>query len=129
MLIALACELSLGRRLLLLARPVLAVLAMGTILGCLLVRDPWFRKTIRYSLQGAAIALLVAVVLFGARCRYTNRLSNSAPFRWVVRLSYSLYIWHKGIALLLPVQGPAPWQGCIIRLVAAFAVAAVSFMA
>lgn len=70
------------------------VLAGGLILFSLIYRDPHFRQTFRYSLQGLAlIPLVVAVTVSGALPRATAIL-DSVPMRWIGRLSYSLYLWH-----------------------------------
>jgi peptidoglycan/LPS O-acetylase OafA/YrhL len=68
--------------------------ALVTILFTLLFRDEAFRATWRYSVQGAALFVLV-LNLYGLRgARFAIDLFEVQPLRWIGRLSYSLYLWH-----------------------------------
>jgi peptidoglycan/LPS O-acetylase OafA/YrhL len=57
-------------------------------------RAPWFRETLRYSLQGIAL-----FPIFVTAIRYPDwgpmRALNLKVVRWVGRLSYSLYLCHQ----------------------------------
>jgi peptidoglycan/LPS O-acetylase OafA/YrhL len=129
-LLALACQTARGRAVLLrLTQPIFPLAALGVIAGCLLIRDPWFRETWRYSLLGVSITVIVSAVLFGARYHRIQRILNTGVLRWVGRLSYSLYVWHEGVASFLPIKHLPPWQQSVTNLVAAFAVAAISYYA
>lgn len=127
-LIALACQMPEGRAALLrLTRPAFPAIAAATILACLVIRDPWFRETWRYTLLGLSIAVLMSAVLFGERYRLAHRFLNTAIMRWIGRLSYSLYVWHEGVASFLPIQDLPAWRQSVICLVASFGAAAVSY--
>ena len=129
-IMAVACEMDQGRRILCtLAQPASAAIAALVILVCLLVRDPWFRETLRYSFLGAGITVLVSAVLFGPRYRFTHWILNTSPFRWIGRLSYSLYVWHEGVAYFLPVGVLPKWQQAAIKLATTFAAAIISYYA
>ena len=64
----------------------------------LVVRDPAFRETVRYSLQGLALT-----VFFIAGIRFQNwlpnRLLNLRPIAFLGVLSYSLYLVHFAVIL------------------------------
>jgi peptidoglycan/LPS O-acetylase OafA/YrhL len=80
---------------------VLLPLGLLGILVSLTFRAPWFRETLRYSLQGVAL-----IPLFVAAIRYPDwgpmRLLNLRLVRWVGLLSYSLYLCHQ--VILIAVQ-------------------------
>ncbi len=127
-LLAAFCEIEQGRRILItLARPAYAVAAVVVILGCLLIRDPWFRETLRYSLLGAGIMVLVSAMLFGTSYRNMQWILNTRLLRWIGRLSYSLYVWHEGVASFMPDLNLPAWQTSVIKFAAAFAVASLSY--
>ncbi len=46
--------------------PISFGLALACLLGTLLVRDGFFRATLRYSLQSASVSIIIINVLFGA---------------------------------------------------------------
>jgi peptidoglycan/LPS O-acetylase OafA/YrhL len=131
-IIALLCDMPRGREFLLrLTHPAALLLAMLTILAVLLVRNQWFRDTLRYSIEGGAISVLVVGILFSDRYWLAQWLLNTALLRWIGRLSYSLYVWHDGVIWLLPVKALpiSAWQQSGVTVVACFAVAALSYYA
>jgi peptidoglycan/LPS O-acetylase OafA/YrhL len=129
-LIALACQTGHGRAVLLhFTKPVFPVGALVVLFMCLLVRNPWFRETVRYSLQGVSIAVIISAMLFGGRYKLVHWFLNTGTARWVGRLSYSLYVWHEGVASFLPLQEWPEWQQSVVSLVASFVVAAISYYA
>ncbi|CAN1568847.1 COG1835 Predicted acyltransferases [Caulobacteraceae bacterium] len=73
------------------------VLALGAILATLVYRDEVFRETLRYSIQGAALFLLVLNLYALRSLRFSIDLLELKPMRWIGRLSYSLYLWHVPI--------------------------------
>lgn len=81
-------------------------LALAVLGICLVVRDPVFRETVRYTLQGGA---LFVVFSFALQEPVMNRLLGNAPLRIVALLSYTLYLAHMpAIALAEHVGLPAP---------------------
>lgn len=111
-LLAAACETGWGRALLArLAQPAAFGLGLALLASTFVLRDPFFRETWRYSLQGASLFVLFAGVLFSPRYRRVQQALNLAPIVWIGRLSYSLYVWHLCTPdlsrALLPHAGPA----------------------
>lgn len=126
--LALACQLGSGRRLLRsLAHPFATVISVTTIATCLAVRDPWFRDTLRYTVLGCAIDVLLAGVLFGDALRPLQWALNTEPLMWLGRLSYSIYIWHEGVTSFLPRTGYPAWQMTAVSLSATAVAAIVSY--
>jgi peptidoglycan/LPS O-acetylase OafA/YrhL len=68
--------------------------ATAILLACFLVRNDWFRETLRYSLQGGCVAIMLAGILFSPRYRFVQIILNSFVMSWIGVLSYSLYLWH-----------------------------------
>jgi peptidoglycan/LPS O-acetylase OafA/YrhL len=129
-LLALVCQTADGRKIVLrLTRPVFVTVALTIILGCLLIRDPWFRETWRYSLLGISIVIIVSAVLFSERYHLVHRFLNTVVLRWIGRLSYSLYVWHEGISYFLPIKSLLQWQQSVVCLLASFLIAPISYYA
>ncbi|MDR6789315.1 peptidoglycan/LPS O-acetylase OafA/YrhL [Sphingomonas sp. BE138] len=80
-------------------RAVHVVAALGVLLACLQIRGDLFRETIRYSLQGAAL-----FVVFSAALQDRGRAARALswlPLRIVALLSYTLYLIHMPMALIV----------------------------
>lgn len=67
----------------------IALLVLSTI-----IRDDFFRDTLRYSMRGIGALLIVAPIVFSPRLGLLQSIANSPPAEWIGKLSYSLYIWH-----------------------------------
>ena len=68
------------------------VLGLAMIGVTLIVRDPFFRETFRYSVQGLGLFLVFNFVLRTSGA--INRLLSVEPLRWVGNWSYVLYLIH-----------------------------------
>lgn len=76
-----------------------AGLGGGLILATLVIRDPFFRETLRYSIQGAGLLLV-----FNYALRNTGlvaQILGSLPLRIVADLSYFLYLIHLPMIILM----------------------------
>lgn len=90
--LAALCEIPWGRRLLQrLANTATLVAGLLVLAVSLLVRDEFFRQTLRYSIQGLAIAGIICAVVF--RGGIAPWVLNLPAVRFVGVLSYSLYVW------------------------------------
>jgi peptidoglycan/LPS O-acetylase OafA/YrhL len=74
-----------------------SVLGLAVALG---YRNPFFRETVRYSIEGAAVSVMLAATLFSPRYLWLQRVLNWGPLMWIGVLSYSLYVWHPLAAIL-----------------------------
>jgi peptidoglycan/LPS O-acetylase OafA/YrhL len=63
-----------------------------------LFRNPIFRETVRYTLQGLAIAPLFYYVVHYPET-YIGRLLNNRVLSYIGVLSYSLYLLHAAVLL------------------------------
>jgi peptidoglycan/LPS O-acetylase OafA/YrhL len=127
-ILAVLCESAQGRRIIqTVAQPAAALAALAVILGCLLIRDSFFRETLRYSLLGISISVVIAAVLFGRHYGWLQRILNTAVLGWGGRLSYSLYVWHGGVAFFMPKQDGPAWQHATLCLSVSFLVATASY--
>ena len=88
------------------ARRVLTVLRSPAVVGaaaCLLLltvmaRGDWFRETLRYTLQGASLLVLVPASTLAASS--IGAMLSQPALLAIGRLSYGLYLWHW-LALML----------------------------
>ncbi|MEO5494544.1 MAG: acyltransferase [Sphingomonas sp.] len=72
--------------------------ALVTLVLCLVVRNPVFRETIRYTLQGIALFVLFAAALQNKGI--VARVLGSTPLRWIALISYTLYLIHLPLLLI-----------------------------
>lgn len=74
----------------------LAAAALGLLLliACFQIRDPGFRESIRYTLQGIGLYPLFFLAIRHPNLSVTRWL-NFRPLRFVGTLSYSLYLVHQ----------------------------------
>ena len=71
-----------------------AMLVLSMLLASLAIRDPVFRNTLRYSLQGLGLAFSVLPLVNAPQLGWANRILEWAPLRWMGRRSYGAYLWH-----------------------------------
>lgn len=69
-------------------------IGLGAVMFTLLFRDDAFRSTWRYTVQGAALFVLILNLYALRSARFAIDLLEVKPLRWIGRLSYSLYLWH-----------------------------------
>jgi peptidoglycan/LPS O-acetylase OafA/YrhL len=93
------------------ARYGLMLAGLGLILASLVIRDPVFRSTLRYSVQGAALMPLFFYAVTRADDWYFRPL-NWAWVRQIGVYSFTIYLCHFGIILALDAHGMAlgSWQ-------------------
>lgn len=111
------------------SRPVVAWSALAALFATLLVRNPAFRDTIRYSIQAGSVAVIAAAMLYG-RWPLAARLLSTPPALLVGRLSYSLYLFHFGVSGLVTRLIPGPLLSPLsltLFLTGSFAFASLSY--
>ena len=64
------------------------------LLACFVVRQPSFRDTLRYSLQGLALMPLMTAICFTDSLSILTKMLETQPARRVGAWSYSLYLFH-----------------------------------
>lgn len=73
-------------------------------------------------------AIVIAVLVHPASL--LSKLWGLAPFVWIGKRSYGIYLWHYPILLLMVPQNgisPAPWWMMLVALAAIFAISAFSY--
>lgn len=88
-------------------------LSLGVIAATLVLRNPGFRETLRYTVQGLAL-----FPVFIAAIRYADtggfRILNLRPVRTLGVLSYSLYLTHATVIAVLNQHFPVA-AGAVAR--------------
>lgn len=75
------------------------------LLATLVIRNPTFRETARYSIQGLAFFPLFYFILY--RQSVFRTLLETPAATWIGKISYSLYLWHFPIlAFVTPKLAP-----------------------
>ncbi|MBN8647007.1 MAG: acyltransferase [Caulobacterales bacterium] len=64
------------------------------IIGSLLFRNEEFRATWRYSIQSVSIFILIFNLYAFSSLNFAIKILDMKIFRFMGRLSYSLYLWH-----------------------------------
>lgn len=77
-----------------LTRPPVVATALAVLLATFLIRDPFFRSTVRYTIQSLALAPPILALTSTGRLPAIRTLLDSRPFVTIGELSYSLYLWH-----------------------------------
>ncbi len=80
----------------------IAVQVVGFALLALsvLIRDPFFRDTYRYSMQGLGMCFALAGLLQPRPGNLLLRILEAAPMVWLGRMSYGAYLWHLELSHL-----------------------------
>ena len=78
-----------------------AVLGVALLACSVVIRDEYFRNTLRYSLQGCALMLIVGHLVKGTSgiASAVRRASRTAPVLYLSKISYSLYLWHLTVLM------------------------------
>lgn len=101
------------------AGPVMRLLQPRAVfgLGLLLLltsfayRAPLFRDSLRFTVQGIGLFLVVGGSLFSLRLAWVRRLLSLKPCLLLGRWSYSLYLWHSIVLLFVVAPfDPAGWE-------------------
>lgn len=77
-----------------LTRPYIIGIALAILLATFLIRDPFFRSTVRYTIQSLALMPPILALTSTSRFPAVRKLLDSRPFVIIGVLSYSLYLWH-----------------------------------
>lgn len=73
-----------------------AFATMG-ILASFLIRDDSFRYTLRFSLQGLSIFVLMLNLYYWRVLAFAFSILDFKPIAWLGTISYALYLWHVPI--------------------------------
>lgn len=67
------------------------------ILLSILIRDPVYRSTLRFTTQSVGLLLLVPVLVYGPHLMRIKTAINNRYLDWLGRVSYDLYLLHPPI--------------------------------
>lgn len=77
-----------------LSGPSALVIGLGLLLASVLYRNPVFRETLRYSIQGVGMLLIFIPTFLGIDPLKSQRWLSSRPMVYIGNISYSLYLYH-----------------------------------
>jgi peptidoglycan/LPS O-acetylase OafA/YrhL len=126
---AIVCNPALGdRRAAQLANWWIGSVALGFLGVCLIVREPWFRETIRYTIQGIALMPLFALAIIKGK-EGGFRALNSYGMRLLGIYSYTIYLAHFVVlSYLMPEPTPRFFpMAFALSLTISFIIAAVMY--
>lgn len=103
------------------------LIAGGAILVSFFIRDETFRFTIRFTLQGAALFVLVLNFYFLKALSFAVNIAEWKWLAWVGQISYALYLWHVPIYDLVHRSMDRGPVSLLLTTMASFAISAISF--
>ncbi|MEP3890435.1 MAG: acyltransferase [Hellea sp.] len=102
-------------------------IAGAAIIASFLIRDETFRYTLRFTLQGAALFVLVLNFYYLKALNFAVSMMEWKWLAWVGQVSYALYLWHVPIYDLVHRAMDRGPMSLLVTTVASFALAAISF--
>jgi len=102
-------------------------LAGLAIIASFLIRDETFRYTLRFSLQGAALFILVLNFYFLKALNFAVIITEWRMLAWIGQISYALYLWHVPIYDLVHRSMDRGPISLLITTAASFVISAISF--
>lgn len=102
------------------------IVAGVALLASFLIRDDSFRYILRFSLQGAAICILILNLYYLARLRWAFKVLEIAPLVWIGKNSYALYLWHYPVFDLVHRNMDAGFVSIALTLIISFDMTIIS---
>lgn len=103
------------------------LLAVVALALTFVLRDETFRMTLRYSVQGAALFVMMLNLYYFPKIRFALSVLEWKPLAWLGVLSYALYLWHFPVADLTHKFVEPLWLQIPIILVATLGLSCISF--
>ena len=110
-----------------LTHPAVVIGGLTLLALTFVIRNPLFRDTFRYSVQGLALMPVIVAAVMGGRYALVHRLLNARAAVIVGWLSYSRYLWHPAVFEFGRHVTGANVPGLMLGWLLAFAVAGMSY--
>jgi peptidoglycan/LPS O-acetylase OafA/YrhL len=98
-------------------KPTVVIAAFALLFSAFALRDPMFRATLRYSIEGLALTVIVPAILYAPLGLPARRILSYRPMLYVGRLSYTLYLFHwlaRNLASYAAPSYSAEWYAIFI---------------
>lgn len=82
-------------------RPLPFFVCCAVILFTLGYRSQILRDTIYFSVQGLCLIPILSLLVFSQNLAFIRSVLNVRIVTWIGKLSYSIYVWHLGVYVLL----------------------------
>lgn len=102
-------------------------LALTGLAISFLLRDEAFRYTLRFSVQGASIFVLILNLYYWRNLSFAFSILDWKPLAWIGSISYALYLWHVPILDLFMRSFGDSLHIRMAAIALSFAIAAFSF--
>jgi peptidoglycan/LPS O-acetylase OafA/YrhL len=103
----------------------ICIAALGVLLATLVYRNEYFRWTVRFTIQGLALAPLIYLAVAQHRLA-AFRWLNAGPVAYLGKISYTVYLTHETCLIFInehwPRLGIVPTMLCAAMLILAIAV-------
>ena len=122
-----------GKRMTPTGRLVFNIVGVGAVLGLIVmvvVTNGFEPFIYRGGLLLCSVLTAVAIAVLVHPISWISKVFELPPFVWIGKWSYSMYLWHFPIILLLTpanLQGATPWWLCLIELALTIGISALSY--
>ncbi len=99
---------------------------IGLVLS-FIIRDEMFRYTLRFTVQGAAIFILILNLYYWRALDFAFKILEWKPLAWIGSVSYALYLWHVPILNLFARSFGDSLTVSVAAILLSFGLAAFSF--
>ena len=109
---------------------IVGVLAVVGLLVMVVVTNGFEPFIYRGGLLLCSLLTAIAIAVLVHPISWISKVFELPPFVWIGKWSYSMYLWHFPIILLLTpanMQGGTPWWLCLIELALVIGISAFSY--
>lgn len=89
------------------SRPRVLPASVLLLLSTFVIRDPHYRDTVRYTIEGVALMPIITIICFSTSASWLTTFLEKKPLRLIGLWSYSIYLFHAiAIVIAETIWGP-----------------------